>query len=250
MRAKPPPMLSMPVRGASTPSSRLGSAVSARDIEQAALWYGRAGKAGIYYTLGITEHTHGTDNVYCLANLVLMTGHLGKPSAGMNPLRGQNNVQGCGDAGCLPNSFPGYQVISEGTVKKFQEAWGNHPLPPEKGMVVTDMVGAAKYLEDLGCDYVIHHIGYDQRRGIAAAGRATPSPLDQLQQVVDAVNVPVQAVGGLSIEQAIQTPKFGAPLVVIGAPLTIDADAFKTATGDVEDSLRLICQAVHGFGDV
>ena len=113
-----------------------------------------------------------------------------------------------------------------------------------------DMVGAAKYLEDLGCDYVIHHIGYDQRRGIAAAGRATPSPLDQLQQVVDAVNVPVQAVGGLSIEQAIQTPKFGAPLVVIGAPLTIDADAFKTATGDVEDSLRLICQAVHGFGDV
>lgn len=113
-----------------------------------------------------------------------------------------------------------------------------------------DMVAGAKFLEDLGCDFVIHHIGYDERRGIAAAGKRMPSPLDQLRQVVQAVQVPVQAVGGLTIEQAVRTPEYGAPLVVLGAPLTIDADSFKAASGDVESSLRLICQKVHGYGDV
>jgi len=108
-----------------------------------------------------------------------------------------------------------------------------------------DMVAGAKELEDLGCDYVIHHIGYDERRGIAAAGNRMPSPLDQLKEVVAAVSVPVQAVGGLSLEQAIACPQYGAPLVVLGAPLTIDADAFKTADGNLEESLKLICDAVH-----
>jgi 3-hexulose-6-phosphate synthase/6-phospho-3-hexuloisomerase len=113
-----------------------------------------------------------------------------------------------------------------------------------------DMVAGARWLEDLGCDFIIHHIGYDERRGIAARGKRMPSPLDQLRDVVAAVSVPVQAVGGLSLEQAINTPSYGAPLVVLGAPLTIDADAFKTASGNVEESLRLICDRVHGYGDV
>src|SRR4051794_17520554 len=113
-----------------------------------------------------------------------------------------------------------------------------------------DMVAGARMLEDLGCDFVIHHIGYDERRGIAARGERMPSPLDQLRDVVAAVRIPVQAVGGLSIEQAIRTPEYGAPLVVLGAPLTIDAEAFKTASGDVESSLRLICERVHAYGDV
>lgn len=113
-----------------------------------------------------------------------------------------------------------------------------------------DMVEGARWLENLGCDFIVHHIGYDERRGIAARGDCMPSPLDQLREVVDAVNIPVQAVGGLSIEQAVQTPEFGAPLVVLGAPLTIDADSFKTADGDVEGSLRLICKKVHAYGDV
>jgi 3-hexulose-6-phosphate synthase/6-phospho-3-hexuloisomerase len=113
-----------------------------------------------------------------------------------------------------------------------------------------EIIAGAKLIEDLGCDFVIHHIGYDERRGIAAAGRRMPSPIDQLREVVAAVKVPVQAVGGLTIEQAVQTPAYGAPLVVLGAPLTIDADAFKTADGDIEGSLRLICEKVHAHGDV
>ncbi len=113
-----------------------------------------------------------------------------------------------------------------------------------------DMVDAAKRLEDLGCDYVVHHIGYDERRGIAAQGKRMPSPLDQLREVVQAVHIPVQAVGGLSLQQAIQCPEYGAPLVVLGAPLTIDADAFKTADGNLESSLRLICEKIHAYGDI
>jgi 3-hexulose-6-phosphate synthase len=113
-----------------------------------------------------------------------------------------------------------------------------------------DMVAGAREIEALGCDFVIHHIGYDERRGIAAAGRRMPSPLDQLREVVHAVNVPVQAVGGLTLEQAVRTPEFGAPLVVIGAPLAVDADSFKTAGGDLEATLRLICERVHAYGDV
>ncbi len=113
-----------------------------------------------------------------------------------------------------------------------------------------DMVEGAKIIEDLGCDFVIHHVGYDERRGIAAAGRRMPNPLDQLREIVAAVNVPVQAVGGLTLEQAVRTPEFGAPLVVIGAPLAVDADAFRTADGNLEGTLRIICERVHGFGDV
>ena len=117
-------------------------------------------------------------------------------------------------------------------------------------LAAPDMVAAAKRLEDLGCDFVIHHIGYDERRGIAARGQQAPSPLDQLREVVQAVEVPVQAVGGLSIEQAMRSPQYGAPLVVLGAPLTIEADAFKAAGGDIEDKLRLICTQVHAYGNV
>src|SRR6202161_1441494 len=102
-----------------------------------------------------------------------------------------------------------------------------------------DRVAAAKRLEDLGCDFVIHHIGDDERRGLAAMGMPYPSPLDQLREVVAAVQVPVQAVGGLSVEQAISTPEFGARLVVLGAPL-IYADPSTTGAGSLEDQLRLV----------
>lgn len=110
-----------------------------------------------------------------------------------------------------------------------------------------DMVAAARRLEDYGCDFVIHHIGYDQRRGLAAQGKPCPGPLDQLREIVAAVRVPVQAVGGLTVEQAVRTPEYGAPLVVLGAPLAIDAHSFKTASGNLEDKLRLVCEKVHSY---
>jgi 3-hexulose-6-phosphate synthase len=112
------------------------------------------------------------------------------------------------------------------------------------------MIDGAKRLEDLGCGYVIHHIGYDERRGIAAAGRRPPNPLDQLREIVEAVSVPVQAVGGLSLEQAISCPSYGAPLVVIGAPLVIDSDRFAQAANDPMAVLKRICDEVHAYGDV
>ncbi len=117
-------------------------------------------------------------------------------------------------------------------------------------LAAPDMIAAARRLEDLGCDFVIHHIGFDERRGIRARGEYCATPLDQLREVVESVRVPVQAVGGLTIEEAISTPQYGAPLVVLGAPLAIDADAFKTAGGDLESKLRLICERVHAYGNV
>ncbi len=110
-----------------------------------------------------------------------------------------------------------------------------------------DKVRAARYLEELGCDIVIHHVGYDERNGLSARGERAPSPLDELRAVVDAVRIPVQAVGGLTVEQAIRAPGLGAPLVVIGAPLAVDAEAFMPAAGDVEGALREICRQVHSF---
>lgn len=119
--------------------------VPAADIRQAAVWYATTRKAGIYYTLGITEHTHGTDNVYSLANLTLMTGHLGVRSAGMNPLRGQNNVQGANDAGATPVFYPGYQRAQDEDVRrKFGEAWGIGEAPGP-GLNLNQMMKAVEH---------------------------------------------------------------------------------------------------------
>jgi 3-hexulose-6-phosphate synthase/6-phospho-3-hexuloisomerase len=112
-------------------------------------------------------------------------------------------------------------------------------------MNMPDPVHGAQLLESLGCDYIIHHIGYDMRTVRRQRGLPTPTPLDRLREVVNAVSIPVQAVGGLTIQQAIDTPSYGAPLVVIGAPLAIDAHAFRSAEGDLEGTLRLICEHVH-----
>ena len=114
--------------------------IPAEHIRQAARMYATTKHAGIYYTLGITEHSHGTDNVYALANLVLMTGHLGVRSAGMNPLRGQNNVQGANDAGASPVFYPGYQRVTDPEARvKFEEAWGV-PLSPDNGLNLNEMM--------------------------------------------------------------------------------------------------------------
>ncbi len=99
--------------------------VPAEDIEQAAIWYGSAERGAIYYTLGITEHICGVDNVQSLCNLALMTGNIGKEGTGINPMRGQNNIQGAGDCGALPNNYPGFQPVTDPkNQEKFKKAWG------------------------------------------------------------------------------------------------------------------------------
>ena len=99
--------------------------VPAENIRQAARLYANAERAAICYTMGITQHTTGTDNVLAIANLAMMTGNLGKRGTGVNPLRGQNNVQGACDVGGLPNVFTGYQpVADEASREKFEKAWG------------------------------------------------------------------------------------------------------------------------------
>ena len=107
-------------------------------------------------------------------------------------------------------------------------------------LAADDRVANAKWLESLGVDFVIHHIGYDERRLVKGL-----SPMDELDEVVEAVAVPVQAVGGLSIRQAIECPAHGAPLVVLGAPLVIDADDFRPASTNLHDVLSEICAEIR-----
>jgi formate dehydrogenase alpha subunit len=113
-------------------------------IVKAARMYGQSKKAGIYYTMGITQHAHGTENVYSIANLALMTGNLGKESAGVNPLRGQNNVQGSTDMGCIPNMYPGYQRVTIPAIRqKFEALWSVN-LSDKEGLTAPEMLRAAE----------------------------------------------------------------------------------------------------------
>jgi formate dehydrogenase alpha subunit len=121
--------------------------VPAEAIRQAARLYAAAPSSSIIYSMGITQHTTGTDNVLTLANLALLTGNVGKESAGVNPLRGQNNVQGACDMGALPNVYPGYQSLEDALIRvKFQQAWGVE-LSNRKGLTVVEMMHAIEQNE-------------------------------------------------------------------------------------------------------
>lgn len=131
-------------------------------IREVAKIYATSEPAAICYTLGITEHSHGVDNVKSLANLAMLTGHIGKPSSGVNPLRGQNNVQGACDMGGLPNVFPGYQpVTSEEARKKFKTAWNVQGEMAENiGKTIPEMIdglieGSLKSLYIVGEDSAV-----------------------------------------------------------------------------------------------
>lgn len=119
------------------------SGVPAEDIVRAARVYAGADSATILYTMGVTQHTSGTENVLSLANLALATGNFGKPNSGLNPLRGQNNVQGACDMGALPVVLTGYQPVADANVRaKFEKAWGV-TIPDQAGMTMTEMFHAA-----------------------------------------------------------------------------------------------------------
>jgi formate dehydrogenase alpha subunit len=129
--------------------------VPSKDIAEAARMYATSKPAAIlFYTMGITQHSHGTDNVLATANLAMLTGNVGKPSTGVNPLRGQNNVQGACDMGSLPNVYPGYQAVSDPAIReKFQAAWGCE-LPPSPGLTLVEIFDAA-YRKEIKALYLI-----------------------------------------------------------------------------------------------
>ena len=108
-------------------------------IAEAARIYATNKPSSLLYAMGITQHSHGTDNVIATANLAMLTGNIGKPSTGVNPLRGQNNVQGACDLGALPNVYTGYQAVADPAIReKFEAAWGCS-LPSAPGLTITEI---------------------------------------------------------------------------------------------------------------
>lgn len=145
------------------------SGVPAVVIRELAHAYATAGRAQLCWTLGITEHHNATDNVLALINLALLTGHVGRYGSGLVPIRGQNNVQGGGDMGALPNKLPGFQdVEDDGARGRFEAAWGA-TLPPKRGWHLTQMFEAMERGE-LRALYII---GENPAQSEADAGRAT-----------------------------------------------------------------------------
>ena len=142
--------------------------VPAEAIRELAHAYGSADRAQICWTLGITEHHNAVDNVFSLINLALLTGHVGKYGSGINPLRGQNNVQGGGDMGALPNRLPGFQPVEDAAVRAhFDEVWGV-TVPPAPGLHLTGMFEAMEH-GDLRAVYVV---GENPAQGEADQQRA------------------------------------------------------------------------------
>ena len=187
-------------------------------------------------TRGVRELRSRFPDVPIVADLKIMDG--GRLEAEMMLEAGANMVVVMGQA-----HEETVELVAKACHDKGAKAMGDN-------MAMSDPVDGARKLEDLGCDYIVHHIGYDMRTVKRKLRLSAPTPLDRLREIVQAVSIPVQAVGGLTVEQAIETPAYGAPLVVLGAPLTIEAHAFRTASGDLESKLRLICEKVHAYGDI
>jgi formate dehydrogenase alpha subunit len=123
------------------PEAERITGVPAGDIAQAARWYAKPAFSGscLVWGMGVTQHVNGIHNAHALLNLALVAGQMGRPGSGISPLRGQNNVQGCGDAGCIPTNLPGYQHYVPESLARFEAAWGVRP-PGQTGRVVTEIV--------------------------------------------------------------------------------------------------------------
>ena len=182
--AKYPPKKTQPITG-----------VDPATVEQIADWYAHSEKSSIVYVLGITQHSTGVDNVKSLANLAMLCGHIGRESTGVNPLRGQNNVQGACDMGVLPNVYPGYQqVASEDARTKFSEAWGRE-LSPDVGLTQFEQIhalqdGRAKALVVFGANPMTSYPDITQVRNAIAEAEFVlaidifPNPTTELADVV------------------------------------------------------------------
>lgn len=117
--------------------------IDADTLREVARLFGSAGRAVVYWGMGISQHTYGTNNARCLIALMLLTGNVGKPGTGLHPLRGQNNVQGASDAGLIPMVFPDYQSVADDAIRaKFEQAWGR-TLDPNPGLTVVEITKGA-----------------------------------------------------------------------------------------------------------
>ena len=116
--------------------------IDADTLRTVARTYARAERAIIFWGMGVSQHTHGTDNARCLIALALICGHVGRPGTGLHPLRGQNNVQGASDAGLIPMFFPDYKSVEDADIRaKYESAWGT-PLDPKRGLTVVEIMDA------------------------------------------------------------------------------------------------------------
>lgn len=173
--------------------------VPAAQIIQMAEWYAQAEASAIVYVLGITQHTTGTDNVKSLANLAMLCGQIGRPSTGVNPIRGQNNVQGACDMGALPNVFPGYQYVTvPENVAKFEKAW-NAKLSGTPGLTMIEQIeaireGKVKGLVVFGANPVVSYP--DANRVESGLGAA------EFLMVIDIFPTPTTALAHLVLPAA------------------------------------------------
>jgi formate dehydrogenase major subunit len=143
--------------------------VPAEAIRELAHAYARAPRAQLCWTLGITEHHNAVDNVTALINLALLTGHVGRPGSGLNPLRGQNNVQGGGDMGAIPNRLPGGQDVEDADARaRWHELWGGTPIPPRRGKHLSQMFEAMEHGEMTA----VHIIGENPAQSEADCARS------------------------------------------------------------------------------
>ena len=143
--------------------------VAVADIRNAARLYATSEPAAILYAMGITQHSHGTDNVRAVANLAILTGNMGRPGGGVNPLRGHNNVQGACDMGALPDVYPGYRKTADETARRaFEAAWGV-PLPTHAGLTLPEILDAI----DAGRIKAMYLVGENPALADADAGRVS-----------------------------------------------------------------------------
>ena len=201
--------------------------IPAERIREAARLYAGARRGSIVYSMGITQHTTGTDNVLALANLAMLTGNVGRESTGVNPLRGQNNVQGACDLGALPNVYPGYQPVDDPAVKKrFERAWGV-PLPGRAGLTVTEIVNAA---------------GEGTVKGLYIMGENPMVSDPNLNHVADALS----KLDFLCVQDIFMTPTAELADVVLPATAFAEKDGTYTNT---ERRVQLVRRALAGPGE-